>query len=340
MTSTSVMAPPKPPEAWHLQPWITPWTIGILLVIVIVLGWSAHRVELDKASRQIGELAVATVGLKESSEIGGGMGRFISGMVPLAISEVTEVGRIEYFNPDELPWFSRIETRTQMQPQYNTSTMTLEEVAVTSTVLIEPAGYLLRVAGLMIKTIEMAIWATILAVTVAAPLGFLGARNLSPHPSITAAARAVSSFLRAMPELVLAMVLVLGFGFGPVPGILALGLHSAGFFGKFFADDAENADRGPQEALRAAGANRLTVLRYAVIPQVWPQYLAYIQYVLERNVRTATIIGIVGAGGIGVELKGRFEMFHYQHVATILLAIFITVVALEHLAGRLRKKVM
>jgi phosphonate transport system permease protein len=150
----------------------------------------------------------------------------------------------------------------------------------------------------------------------------------------------VSSSLRATPEIILAMVLVLGFGFGPVPGILALGLHSAGFLGKFFADDIENADRGPQEALRAAGAGRLGVFRLAVLPQVLPQYAAYVQYILERNVRTATIIGIVGAGGIGVELKGRWDMFHYQHVATILLAIFLTVVLLEQVVGRLRARLI
>ncbi len=338
--TTTVLPELKKPDAWNLQPWITSWSIGILLVVVILLGWSAKRVEVDRGLRQIGEFAVATVGLKESSEIGGGMARFTAGMFPLAIGEVTETGRIQHFDPDNLPWFSRVETRTRTEPRFNTTTMTLEQVAVTTTVLVEPVGYLLRVGELMIKTIEMALWATILSVVVAAPLAFFGARNLSPHHSLVTVARGISSFLRAMPELVLAMILVLGFGFGPVPGILALGLHCAGFFGKFFADDAENADRGPQEALRSAGANRLTVLRYAVIPQVWPQYLAYMQYILERNVRTATIIGIVGAGGIGVELKGRFEMFNYQHVATILLAIFITVVALEHLAGRLRKKVM
>jgi phosphonate transport system permease protein len=122
--------------------------------------------------------------------------------------------------------------------------------------------------------------------------------------------------------------------------VLALGLHTGGVLGKFFADDVENADRGPQDALRSTGANRLKVLRYAVYPQVLPSYLAYIQYILERNIRTATIIGIVGAGGIGQELKGRFEMFNFSHVSTIVLVILVTVMALEYLTGRLRGRLL
>lgn len=154
------------------------------------------------------------------------------------------------------------------------------------------------------------------------------------------AARIVVSFLRAIPEMISALFLVLAYGFGPVAGILALGLHSAGFFGKFYAEDIENADNGPQEALRAIGANRLKVLWYGVLPQVFPQYIAYTLYILDRNVRMATVIGIVGAGGIGQELKGRYEMFNYGHVTTILVVLFVTVFLLDRLSARLRARLI
>jgi len=121
---------------------------------------------------------------------------------------------------------------------------------------------------------------------------------------------------------------------------LALGIHGAGFLGKFYAEDIENADRNPQEALQAIGAGKVKTLWYGVLPQVLPQYIAYTLYILDRNVRMATVIGIVGAGGIGLELKGRFDMFNFGHVGTILLIIFITVFLLDQFSARLRSRVL
>ena len=125
------------------------------------------------------------------------------------------------------------------------------------------------------------------------------------------------------------MFLVLMFGFGPIAGILALAFHAAGFLGKFYAEDIENAEKGPQDALKAVGVSKLKRLRYAVLPNVLPQYVAYNMYILDRNIRMATVVGIVGAGGIGQELKGRYDMFDYGHVMTILLLIFLTVYTLD-----------
>ena len=153
-------------------------------------------------------------------------------------------------------------------------------------------------------------WGTLLAMLIGAPLAFFGARNLSPHPLLVTLSRAVVSLLRAIPELISALFFVLAYGFGPIAGVLALALHAAGFLGKFYAEDIENADTGPQEALRAIGANRLKLLRYAMLPQVLPQYIAYTLYILDRNVRMATVIGLVGAGGIGLELKGRYDLYN------------------------------
>ena len=128
--------------------------------------------------------------------------------------------------------------------------------------------------------------------------------------------------------------------FGLIAGVLALGLRAAGFLGKFDAEDIENADKKPQEALEAIGAGKLKTLWYGVLPQVLPQYIAYTLYILDRNIRMATVIGLVGAGGVGQELKGRFDMFQYDHVATILIAIFIVVFLLYQFSARLRAKLI
>jgi phosphonate transport system permease protein len=110
--------------------------------------------------------------------------------------------------------------------------------------------------------------------------------------------------------------------------------------GKFYAEDIENADRKPQEALEAIGSGKLRTLWWGVLPQVMPQYVAYTSYILDRNLRMATVIGLVGAGGIGQELKGRFDLFQYGHVMTILLAIFLFVFALDQLSARIRARMI
>ena len=222
----------------------------------------------------------------------------------------------------------------------NPNTLQMEESITRTEVLVQPVGYLLRILGKMLETLEIAFWATILAVIASLPLAYYGASNYAPNRLAYGAARAAVSWLRAVPELVSALFLVLAFGFGPIAGILALGLHGAGFLGKFYAEDIENADGGPQEALSALGASRLKVLTVAVLPQVLPQYVAYTLYILDRNVRMATVIGIVGAGGIGQELKGRYDMFNYSHVTTILIAIFITVFLLDQLSARIRRRMI
>lgn len=204
--------------------------------------------------------------------------------------------------------------------------------------LVEPVGYLRQVAIKLIETMEIALWGTLLAILIGSPLAFFGARNLSPHPLLVTLSRAIVSFLRAIPELISALFFVLAYGFGPIAGVLALALHAAGFLGKFYAEDIENADSGAQEALRAIGANRLKRLRYAILPQVLPQYVAYTFYILDRNLRMATVIGLVGAGGIGLELKGRYDLYQYAHVGTVLIAIFIVVFALDQLSSWVRRR--
>jgi phosphonate transport system permease protein len=186
----------------------------------------------------------------------------------------------------------------------------------------------------------MGFWGTIISIMISLPLGILSSRNYTPHRFIYSFSRGWLSFHRAMPELIIALFLVLMYGFGPIAGVLALAIHTSGVLGKFFADEIENAPPGPQTALTASGASRLKVLRYAVFPHVFPAWIAYVQYIFERNIRTATVLGIVGAGGIGMELKGRWDLFDYGHVSTILLAIFLTVVLLEYFSQKMRNKTL
>ena len=190
----------------------------------------------------------------------------------------------------------------------------------------------------MLETIEMAIWGTILSILLSMPLAYFGAKNLGHWRFLYVAARGISGFNRAIPDMIYALLFVLMYGFGPVAGIMALGVHTSGFLGKFFADEVENADPDTQEALKCIGANRMKVLLFAVFPQAMPQMFSYAQYILERNFRMATVLGMVGAGGIGMELKGRWDMFNYGHVSTILLGIFLTVIGLEYLTQRVRMK--
>ncbi len=323
----------RPSESWTLHRTVTPLTVGVLFLIAVLAAFSAKNMELDKAVTETGNAATALFGFNDSKVLNGA-GNFLSKAFPLQISTIQETNRIEGFDPDNLPLFSYVEDRVEREY----SVIQEKYTETKAEFLVKPIGYLVKVLIKMWETIEMAIWGTVFSILLAMPLAFFGASNYTPHNAAYQISRAICSFNRAMPELILALFFVLMYGFGPVAGIMALALHTSGFLGKFFADEIENADPGPQRALKGTGANRLKVLRYAVLPQVLPQYYAYIQYILERNIRTATVLGIVGAGGIGTELKGRWDLFDYDHVATILLVIFITVVLLELLTQRLRTR--
>lgn len=313
-------------------------TVLVAALALAVLFTTGRHVNIDDIVERSGEGVAASVGLAKESQVSRGFAAIFGRMFPPQLSAETDTARISRFDPAHLPLFAHIETRRVTERVLDPETMRMTEQTVTREVLVEPVGYLLQVIAKLIETLEIALWGTLLAMLIGAPLAFFGARNLSPHPALVAMSRAVVSLLRAVPELISALFFVLAYGFGPAAGVLALALHSAGFLGKFYAEDIENADTGPQDALRAIGANRIKVLLYAILPQVLPQYVAYTLYILDRNVRMATVVGLVGAGGIGLELKGRYDLYHYAHVGTILIAIFLLVVALDQLSAQLRRK--
>ena len=191
----------------------------------------------------------------------------------------------------------------------------------------------------MLETIEIAILGTFLAIVISIPIALFSARNLAPNFFIFLIARTITIFFRAIPEFIMAMILVIAIGFGAMPGVLALGFHTMGFLAKFYAEDIEHVNKGPIEALRSSGASKRQIIAFAIIPQIIPSFIANNLYILDRNVRMATMLGIVGAGGIGYELQSSFRMFEYQRVSAIIIIIFITIFLIDHISSFIRSKV-
>lgn len=192
--------------------------------------------------------------------------------------------------------------------------------------------------GPLLDSMTMSIAATALAVLLSVPLALLGARNTSPHPAIYWGARLILNVLRSVPELIMAIVFVAAVGFGALPGALALGIHSAGMVGKFFAEAIEHAAEAPVEAARATGAGPAQVILHGILPQVLPQMADVTVYRWEYNFRASVVVGVVGAGGIGFELIAALRTLQYDEVAAILLVILATVTVVDALGGALRKR--
>jgi phosphonate transport system permease protein len=188
-----------------------------------------------------------------------------------------------------------------------------------------------------VVTLCIALWGTVLAIGLAVPLGFLGARNVSPHPLVYHAARRVMDVLRAVNEFVFALMFVTAVGLGPFAGMLALGVHSAGVLGKLFSETVEAIDPGPAEAVAAAGAARLHVVSFGVVPQVLPNFLSYVLLRLESDIRSASVIGMVGGGGIGFYLWDTIRSFNDREAATVILLIVLMVMCTDVLSARLRR---
>jgi phosphonate transport system permease protein len=190
--------------------------------------------------------------------------------------------------------------------------------------------------GLLLETVLMAYLATLLGSLAALGLCFYGSRNLAPSRWSYHLARRLAEFFRTVPDLVFALIFVFAFGLGPLPGILAIALHSFGANGKLFAEANENIDMGAVEGLRAAGANWAQTMRFAVIPQVLPNYASYVLWRFEINVRTAAVMGFVGAGGIGMELMTAVRSLYYEDISAILILIVVTVSLIDIGCERLR----
>jgi phosphonate transport system permease protein len=190
-----------------------------------------------------------------------------------------------------------------------------------------------------VTTVEIALLGTSVAAALALPLGFLSARNVAP-PRVFYPARAVLNLFRSVDTLVYALIFVASVGLGPFPGVLAVVAYTTTSLAKLYSEAIEGIDPGPVDAITATGATRLQILRYGVLPQVLPLFLSYVLYRLETNIRAATVLGFVGAGGIGFYLQTYLRMIDYPAASTALLVTIVMVMTIDALSSRLRARLV
>jgi phosphonate transport system permease protein len=192
----------------------------------------------------------------------------------------------------------------------------------------------------MVETVAIGVAATVVGSLLSVPLAFLAARNLTPNRGLYLAARGIVLAVRGVPELVLAVIFVAAVGLGPFAGALALGIATVGFMAKLLADALEELDQGPRDALDATGATRTQQTASAVVPQAMPALVANVLYMLDINVRSSVILGIVGAGGIGFLLVQSVRTLEFQVTAGILACVFVVVYGIERLSAWLRSHLL
>jgi phosphonate transport system permease protein len=186
------------------------------------------------------------------------------------------------------------------------------------------------------ETILISYVGTLAGAVLAFALNFLAAENTSPAPWLRFVVRRLLEFARTVPGIVFALIFVIAFGLGPMAGVLAIAIHSTGALGKLFSEIVENADMKPVEGVRSTGASWLSCMRFAVLPQVTAGYASYALLRFEINVREASVMGFVGAGGIGQELVVAIRKFYYSDVSAILVTIIVTVFVIDIVTGWLR----
>nr|WP_225308206.1 phosphonate ABC transporter, permease protein PhnE [Haloarcula sp. CBA1131] len=201
-------------------------------------------------------------------------------------------------------------------------------------------GYSRTIVGPLLETINISILGTALAIVMAIPVAFLGASNTSPNKPAYLLGKFIISFTRSVNVIIWALIFVVIFGPGALAGVLAISIRSIGFTAKLIAEAIEEIDRGSVEAITAAGASPIDVLIYSIVPQIKPAFISVATLRWDINVRASTIIGFVGAGGIGVPLQTEINYFNWEAVLTILISILGLVLISEAISAYLRKKVM
>ncbi len=206
------------------------------------------------------------------------------------------------------------------------------------------AAFLNQAARASLETVAISFLGTIFAAGLALGLVFFATRTLFLSEGgplsfpIFLIARAILNLSRSVPEIVWALIFILAVGLGPFPGVLALAVHTGGVLGKLYAEVLENVEPEPIEALAAGGAGRLQILFYGVLPQALPQFISFTLYRWEVNIRAATILGFVGAGGLGQQLYVALNLFLYSKLLTLIAIIFIMVTAVDYLSALVRRR--
>lgn len=194
------------------------------------------------------------------------------------------------------------------------------------------------IVALLIETLQMAIVGTALGAVLSLLMAFGAASNIAPR-WVYYPCRWIMNVIRSLPELVFALMFVSAVGLGPFAGILAMTIGSIGSIGKMFAESMESVDPGPIVALQAVGASRRQIVQYAVVPQAAPLLVSYSLLLFEGNVRGATILGMVGAGGIGLELTTAMRMYDYGHLSAIIICIIVVVTVIDQASALIRKRI-
>jgi phosphonate transport system permease protein len=189
------------------------------------------------------------------------------------------------------------------------------------------------------ETIQMGLIGTTLGAVVSLPLGVLAARNLSPAP-VSLVARGLLNLIRTVPSVVWGLFFVAAVGLGSFSGVLALAAYTTGYLGKFYYETFESMDDAAAAALRTSGASQPQIFQYAILPQSLPLLLNYTVFILEYSIRAATILGVVGAGGIGFYLYVYLRNFEYTKAATLLVLLLVVVVAMDALSGWVRRRLV
>src|ERR671918_492145 len=282
-----------------------------LAIFALIMAWSFHGAKIRPGELIQGIPQIATT-----------LGR----MLPPDFSKVTNPK--SYFVPEgfslaelvlPLP-LSESQARIKQRWWYNTFQQTI--------------------VGATLETVQMALAGTFLALAVAFPVGFLAARNTTPHRWIYYTVRALLNFLRTIPDLALGLLFVAAVGLGAFAGTLALAIHTTTVLGKLLSESVENIDEGVVEAIRATGAGYVQTLSFAVLPQILPDLISFTLYRLETNIRAASVLGLIGAGGIGYLMNTSFRTFQYQEAAAIVLVLIALVMLVDYLSSRLRTLVV
>lgn len=191
-----------------------------------------------------------------------------------------------------------------------------------------------------VETLQMAIVGSTLGALIALPLSFLAARNIMPNKFVYHTIRTIFDACRGINEIVWGLIFVSMVGLGPFPGVLALTAHVTGALGRYFSEAIETADPEAIKAIISTGANKIQVIARGIFPQVKPLFINYILYYLENNFRAATVLGLVGAGGIGMELLTSMRLFRNQEVLTILIIMVVMVTAIDRVSAYIRKRII
>jgi phosphonate transport system permease protein len=196
------------------------------------------------------------------------------------------------------------------------------------------------IASAMLETLYMAIVGVTLGIILSLPFALLASRNTTPHPLVRVVARFMIATMRTIPDLIWALIFVVAVGLGPLAGILAIVLDTIGFAARFFSERIEEVRPGPSQALTASGAGRISVIFGAILPETLASMAATSLYSVEKAIRSAVTLGLVGAGGIGVELSTSMRLFQYDKAFAIILIVLVAVIGFEQISSAIRKRVI